>query len=108
MIKVRKTSLFQISYIFFLPSDEEVFEFKCSSGLLFDVKRQICDFKANVDNCDVFAEWNAPRPLLSTAKCENSQDWGCGDGTCLTKEYFCDGNVDCPDGSDEGWCGKYK
>lgn len=34
-------------------SDNEVFEFKCSQGLLFDVSRQICDFKINVDNCDV-------------------------------------------------------
>jgi hypothetical protein len=34
-------------------SDGEVFGFKCSTGLLFDVNRQICDFKLNVDNCDV-------------------------------------------------------
>jgi hypothetical protein len=32
-----------------------VFGFKCSAGLLFDVNRQICDFKLNVDNCDVLA-----------------------------------------------------
>lgn len=37
----------------FVSLDNEVFEFKCSQGLLFDVSRQICDFKANVDNCDV-------------------------------------------------------
>ena len=36
-------------------SDGEVFGFKCSAGLLFDVNRQICDFKLNVDNCDVVA-----------------------------------------------------
>ena len=34
-------------------SDEEVYEFKCSRDLLFDVDRQICDFKAKVDNCGV-------------------------------------------------------
>lgn len=38
---------------YFLCLEGEVFEFKCSVGLLFDVVRQICDFKANVDNCDV-------------------------------------------------------
>jgi len=38
-----------------LFSDDEVFGFKCSAGLLFDVNRQICDFKLNVDNCDVMA-----------------------------------------------------
>ncbi len=37
----------------FLIIENEVFEFKCSTGLLFDIVRQICDFKAKVDNCDV-------------------------------------------------------
>ena len=40
---------------YFLCIDGEVFSFKCSEGLLFDVARQICDFKQNVDNCDVTA-----------------------------------------------------
>lgn len=40
---------------YYLCLDGEVFEFKCSVGLLFDVMRQICDFKQNVDNCDVTA-----------------------------------------------------
>lgn len=40
---------------YYLCLDGEVFEFKCSVGLLFDVARQICDFKQNVDNCDVTA-----------------------------------------------------
>lgn len=40
---------------YYLCLDDDVFEFKCSVGLLFDVSRQICDFKQNVDNCDVTA-----------------------------------------------------
>lgn len=40
---------------YFLCLDGEVFEFKCSDGLLFDINRQICDFKMNVDNCDITA-----------------------------------------------------
>lgn len=40
---------------YYLCLDGEVFEFKCSVGLLFDVSRQICDFKQNVDNCDITA-----------------------------------------------------
>lgn len=40
---------------YYLCLDGEVFEFKCSVGLLFDVMRQICDFKQNVDNCDITA-----------------------------------------------------
>ena len=74
--------------------------------MLFDVKRQICDFKGNVDNCDVFAEWKAPKPLLNGAGCLKDNELGCADGTCLVSEFFCDGSVDCPDESDEGWCGK--
>lgn len=42
-----------INLCFNLFTDNEVFEFKCSQGLLFDVTRQICDYKVNVDNCDV-------------------------------------------------------
>ncbi|CAD6999373.1 unnamed protein product [Ceratitis capitata] len=89
---------------YFLCLDGDVFEFKCSEGLLFDVVRQICDFKQNVDNCDITAETQSPKPLLEKADCEDKAHLGCGDGTCLPNEYFCDGSVDCPDESDEGWC----
>ncbi|CAK9828749.1 Chitin deacetylase 1 [Anthophora retusa] len=88
---------------YYLCLDNEVFEFKCSQGLLFDVSRQVCDFKANVDNCDVTSETQPPRPLLEDSDCDEKH-LACGDGTCFPATYFCDGSVDCPDGSDEGWC----
>ena len=48
------TKNFPLYLIILSPQIEnEVFEFKCSTGLLFDIVRQICDFKAKVDNCDV-------------------------------------------------------
>ncbi|XP_071571775.1 chitin deacetylase 1 isoform X2 [Temnothorax nylanderi] len=88
---------------YFLCLDDEVFEFKCSQGLLFDVSRQICDFKTNVDNCDVTSDAQPAKPLLKDGECDED-NLACGDGTCLPALYFCDGSVDCPDGSDEGWC----
>ena len=47
--QLRHIIISAFSHIFL---DNEVFEFKCSTGLLFDIHRQICDFKAKVDNCD--------------------------------------------------------
>lgn len=47
------------------------------------------------------------KPLLKNGECDE-ESLACGDGTCLPALYFCDGSVDCPDGSDEGWCGKRK
>jgi len=42
--------------------------------------------------------------LLLDAPCAKNGELGCGDGACLPSEYFCDGSIDCADGSDEGYC----
>jgi len=90
---------------YYLCIEEEVFPFRCSTGLMFDIQRQICDRKAVVDNCDVMTEVTTPRPLLNTDEpiCRTGET-ACSDGSCLPTELFCDGFADCFDGSDEGWC----
>ncbi|KAF5292234.1 hypothetical protein FQA39_LY14049 [Lamprigera yunnana] len=87
---------------YFLCLEGEVFEFRCSSGLLFDVDRQICNVK--VDNCDVTSESAITKSLVENENCTKGLQMSCSDGTCLPKAYFCDGSVDCVDGSDEEHC----
>jgi len=90
---------------YYLCIEEEVFPFKCSTGLKFDVRRQICDRADKVDNCDLVAEEVVAKPLYNTDEplCAVGET-ACGDGMCLPTELFCDGHPDCNDRSDEGWC----
>ena len=71
----------------------EVFSFECSTGLNFDINRQICDFKDNVPNCDVTADVTTPKPLLNTDEpiCPSGEH-ACADGSCLPTALFCDGH----------------
>ncbi|XP_037973270.2 chitin deacetylase 1 [Plutella xylostella] len=89
---------------YYLCLEGEIFEFRCSQGLMFDVNRQLCDMQQNVHNCDVTTEILIPRPALDKAACANATHLGCADGSCQPAEYFCDGSHDCPDSSDESWC----
>jgi len=78
---------------------------RCPSGLAFDLRKQICDWKAKVSNCDELSKPRLAKPNLETTEpvCEEGL-LQCGDGECLARELFCDKKPDCRDGSDENAC----
>lgn len=61
-----------------------------------------------MDNCDKTTKERKVQPLLNTDEplCAKDNHLACGDGNCVEKALFCDGNKDCNDGSDENACGK--
>ena len=61
------------------------------------------------DMSAMMLEEQAPKPMLNTVEpmCPRG-DLACGDGTCLSRDLFCDGHTDCVDGSDEGWGGQFQ
>jgi len=78
---------------------------KCPAGLAFDLFLQACDWKANVDNCDILSKPLKPKPIFNTAEavCPDG-DLQCANGNCIGKALFCNGSPDCSDGSDENAC----
>lgn len=36
--------------------------------------------------------------------CLSSDDWQCSNGLCIPEKWYCDGDIDCPDESDEKNC----
>jgi hypothetical protein len=78
---------------------------RCPAGLAFDIEKQTCDWKASVKNCDRKTRERKVKPLLFTDEpiCQENH-LACGDGNCIERGLFCNGNKDCNDGSDENAC----
>ena len=94
---------------------------RCPPGLAFDLRKQTCDWRREVKDCNQKSRPKLSLPLYHTTEpvCPNHGEIACGDGTCLPRfvtfictfysqcifrTLFCDDNIDCADGSDENLC----
>ena len=68
--------------------------------IVFDVEKQTCNWKHNVNNCKQLELIKYSLPLLGTENplCQ-AGELTCGTGECVDKDLFCDGVAHCSDGN---------
>ena len=68
-------------------SDHGLQAIRCPSGLAFDLRKQTCDWRAQVKDCNQKARPKLALPQYVTEQpvCLHKDDIACGDGTCLQR-----------------------
>ena len=63
---------------------------RCPPGLAFDLRKQTCDWKREVKDCNQKTRPRLSLPLYHTTEpiCPNHGEIACGDGTCLPRFVY--------------------